>query len=86
MMPRTSLVKAKMPVFGSGPLGGLGRACARFYRDERGASAIDYALTAGGVALGGTGLTSAIGGEVTGIFYEIEYALCMQVQHFCILN
>jgi len=57
-----------------------------FAADERGSTASEYALTLVFVALGGTGITTAIGIEVNDFFQRIELSLCMQVQQFCVLN
>ena len=77
----------------TGPLAAISRlchgaahACRCFAADRRGSTASEYALTLVFVALGGTGITTAIGIEVNDFFQRIELSLCMQVQQFCVLN
>lgn len=65
---------------------GAAHAFGRFAADRRGSTASEYALTLVFVALGGTGITTAIGIEVNDFFQRIELSLCMQVQQFCVLN
>lgn len=54
--------------------------------DQRGNTSIDYALTAAGIVLGGSVAVLMMGLEIGNIFHEVEFALCVQVQQFCILR
>lgn len=58
----------------------------RFAADRRGITTIDYALTMAGIVLGSTAATSLVGVEITTLFHEIEFSLCMQVQQLCIMH
>lgn len=82
----TAIEKAKARALESQSVTAFAQTCRRFRDDECGATLTDYALTLGVAALGSSGFISAIGGELFGIFEEVEYALCMQVQQFCFLN
>jgi Flp pilus assembly pilin Flp len=48
-----------------------------------GHTAIEYALTLGGIALSATGVTAAIGGEVSMLFDAIGLEFCQQVYGVC---
>lgn len=50
-------------------------AAVRFFKDEEGASAIEYALIVGMVALAIIGVSGAINTEVSDIFTKIKDAL-----------
>jgi len=57
---------------------------AGFGTDRTGSTAIEYALMLAGIALGGSGLTAAIGVDLASIFGSIELELCKQLYSLCI--
>jgi pilus assembly protein Flp/PilA len=53
----------------------LHRSLRRFLRDERAATAIEYALIAAGISIVIAGTVAAIGGQVQGLFSSVATAL-----------
>jgi len=63
------------------------RAAAHFMRlvtDRSGSTAIEYGLMVAGIALGGSGLTAAIGVDLSSIFGSVELEFCKQLHSLCI--
>jgi len=72
-------------LFGIGEVvGRFSNRCQSCAKDTSGSTMIEYALTLGGIALGGTGLTSAIGVDISAIFNSIGLDLCLQQFDVCL--
>jgi pilus assembly protein Flp/PilA len=46
----------------------------RFMKDERGATAIEYAMIAAGIAVAVVGVVTALGTSVSGMFTKVQSA------------
>ena len=53
----------------------LHRSLRRFFREERGATAIEYALIASGISIVIAAAVTALGGDVQGLFSSVATAL-----------
>ena len=83
-MLHSAIEKTRILAAVSKLLDGAVHLCASFAADRRGSTAIAQALTLGAIALGGSGITSAIGIEINNHFGGLELELCQQVHNFCI--
>ena len=55
----------------------------RFAGDERASTALEYALTLGGIAMSTLGVTSVIGFEISGVFETIRLSFCLELYSVC---
>ena len=57
------------------PSAGISTILTRFFRDERGATAIEYAMIASGVAVAIAASVTSLGSGVKGLFTNVSTAL-----------